>query len=130
MLKACLDNGFDAERNLTIIKEKSDAKIWREYFCTLMKQDSRPDGIFCGTEITALGCHSGIKDAGLKINKDVHLICAECSDLAAFFTPPLTGIRLNNYQTGLKLGNAVLKQVESKNEQKTQLILKPEIMLR
>ena len=95
-----------------------------------MKQDSRPDGIYCGTEITALGCYSGIIDAGLKINRDVHVICTEFSDLPTFFSPPLSGIRLNNYQTGLKLGNAVLKQVESKNEQKTQLILKPEIMLR
>ncbi|MBR1612595.1 MAG: LacI family DNA-binding transcriptional regulator [Succinivibrio sp.] len=130
MLKACIDNGFDAKHHLTIIKDLSDAKIWREYFCSLMKQDSRPDGIYCGTEITALGCYSGIIDAGLKINRDVHVICTEFSDLPTFFSPPLSGIRLNNYQTGLKLGNAVLKQVESKNEQKTQLILKPEIMLR
>lgn len=125
MLKACKEHNIDIEHNFKIIPDKSDAKIWREYFHNLMKLPNHPDGIFCSTEISALGCKSGIQDAGLRPNQDVYVICAEFSDLAAFYTPPLCGIKISNYKSGIHIAEAILKQVESKNTIKTQLLEKP-----
>lgn len=91
---------------------------------TSCQKTNHPDGIFCGSEISSLGCVAGVADAGLVVNKDVYVINIETSDLPAFYQPPIPGLRQNFHSIGTVLSKYLIKLIEGEDPKKLQFLEK------
>ncbi|WP_105901682.1 LacI family transcriptional regulator [Vibrio gangliei] len=113
--RASMECGFDFDKDRDIIFD-TDVGNYREYAKELMLSDNAPDGIICGSEISACGIIAGVQDAGKVIGKDIDIIAVETCDLPIFFTPPISGLRQNFHSVGSRLSDYLVKLVEGKAE--------------
>ncbi len=112
--RASMEYGLDFEKSSLIIDKNVDN--YRTYFCQLMQSDNPPDGIICGSEISACGAVAGVNDAGKIVGKDVQIVAVETSDLPSFFLPPIPGFRQDLRKIGQKLSECVVKLVQGEAE--------------
>lgn len=97
---------------------------YRKYFFELFKKDKHPDGVFCGSEISSLGCLAALNDLGIKVNQDVFVINIETCDLPSFYLPPIPGLRQNFHSIGTVLSKYLVKLIEGEDAKKLQYIEK------
>lgn len=113
---------FNQERD--VIYDHTLSTNYRKLIYDLMSKEDHPDGIFCGSEISALGCIAGISDAGLTVNKDVFVINVETSELPLFFTPPVPGLRQNLHSIGKILSKYLIKLIKGEDPKNLQYVEK------
>ncbi|WP_447064970.1 LacI family DNA-binding transcriptional regulator [Vibrio alginolyticus] len=109
--RASMEFGADFSKDRDIIFD-TEVKNYRSYAKEMMEGNSAPDGIICGSEISACGMIAGVQDAGKVIGKDVDIIAVETCDLPSFFTPPIPGLRQDMHSVGKKLSSFIVKCVE------------------
>lgn len=109
--RASMENGleFDKERNIIF---DTDVKNYRTFSQEIMSSTDRPDGIICGSEISACGMIAGAQDVGLVIGKDLDIVTIETCDLPSFFQPPIPGFRQDLHSAGRKLSKFLVKKIE------------------
>lgn len=112
---------FSMDEDLII---DTDVPNYRDYAKELCSSKDAPDGIICGSEISALGIIAGAQDAGRVIGKDFHVICIETSELPNFFMPPIPGLRQDFHSVGVKLSKYIVKQIEGEAPENLQYIEK------
>ncbi|MGN1281698.1 MAG: LacI family DNA-binding transcriptional regulator [Succinivibrio sp.] len=122
--RASMEYGVDFQKERDIIYDYTLSTNYRKLFFDLMSKEDHPDGVFCGSEISALGCIAGVNDAGLKVNKDVYIINVETSELPIFFYPPISGLRQNFHSIGKVLTKYLIKLIEGEDPKKLQYIEK------
>jgi LacI family transcriptional regulator len=67
----------------------------------LLARKRRPTAIFCGNDRMALGAYLALKEAGVRVPKDMSVVgYDDQEDLAPEVRPPLTTIRLPYYEMG------------------------------
>ncbi|HHY0495262.1 LacI family DNA-binding transcriptional regulator [Vibrio parahaemolyticus] len=121
--RASMEYGTNFSKDTDIIFD-TEVKNYRTYAKEMMESDVAPDGIICGSEISACGMIAGVQDAGKVIGKDVDIIAVETCDLPSFFTPPIPGLRQDMHSVGKKLSSFIVKCVEGTDATKLQYIEK------
>ncbi len=76
---------------------------------------TRPDAVFCASDVIALGAIGAIRVAGLGVPDDISVVGFDDIPLAPFFDPPLTTIRLPAHELGLAAGSALLDVVAGRD---------------
>jgi len=127
--RASMEFGIDFDKDRDIIYD-TDVINYREYAKQLMESENAPDGIVCGSEISACGMIAGVQDAGKQIGKDVDIIAVETCDLPSFFLPPIAGLRQDMHSVGTKLSEFIVKSVEGADASKLQHIEKTTLYTR
>ena len=85
---------------------------------SLLAQDSRTqdpkpfDGLFCGSDLVAMGAIRSLTDHGLSVPDDVSVIGYDDTPMAANFVPPLTSIHQNWREGGILLGQKILSLID------------------
>lgn len=118
--RAAMEFGFDFDDDCLIYD--SNAKDYRAFARKIFSEKEYPDGIFCGSAISALGFIAGAADNNLIVGKDIKIICLETCDLASQFLPPVPGLRQNLMEVGIKLSQSLLKLIEGEDPKKLQII--------
>lgn len=89
----------------------------------MLKQDMRPDGIFCQSDHIALGVCRAIQNAGLNIASDIAVVGFDNYDFASLVSPSLTTID----QPLEKIGRSAFSQlhtlIEKRQPEKKNLLL-------
>lgn len=127
--RASMEFGIDFDKDRDIIYD-TDVINYREYAKQLMESENAPDGIVCGSEISACGMIAGVQDAGKQIGKDVDIIAVETCDLPSFFLPPIAGLRQDMHSVGTKLSEFIVKSVEGADASKLQHVEKTTLYTR
>jgi len=83
----------------------------------LLAARSRPDGIFCFNDPSALGAMRALLDAGLRIPEDVAVIGCGNLSYSDFLRVPLSSIDQNSEQIGQKAAHLALSLVGKKKVQ-------------
>ncbi|MDG3085318.1 LacI family DNA-binding transcriptional regulator [Vibrio hannami] len=108
--RASMEHGLEFSKQSIIFD--TDVVDYRKMAYELMKGDNSPDGVICGSEISALGIIAGIQDAGKMIGVDIDVIVVETCDLPSFFMPPVPGLRQDFHSIGRKLSNFLVRRIE------------------
>ncbi len=66
---------------------------------------------FVASDVVALGAIGALRDAGLKVPRDVSVVGFDDIPLAAYFDPALTTVRLPAYELGQAAGRALLDRI-------------------
>jgi DNA-binding LacI/PurR family transcriptional regulator len=75
---------------------------------TILASRKPPTAIFAASDTMAIGALRAIKDAGLKVPEDISLAGFDDIDLASYCDPPLTTIRVPEYEMGKKAVQTLL----------------------
>jgi len=66
----------------------------------LLDQTPLPDAIFCGNDLTAVGCYEALKERGLRIPADVAVMGYDDQEIAQHLNPGLTTVLLPHREMG------------------------------
>lgn len=78
----------------------------------LLSAGERPTAIFAGDDLIALGCIDALAERGLRCPADVSVVGYDDIPFAGRFDPPLTTIRVPNYELGARGGRLLLDEVD------------------
>ncbi|HET6934075.1 MAG TPA: LacI family DNA-binding transcriptional regulator [Candidatus Angelobacter sp.] len=127
-------HGLEFDENLVISRTKVDTDSTEQgaqATKVLLKQDPRPDGIFCFNDPLAVGAMREIEAAGLRIPEDIALIGCGNLHYDDSLRVPLSSIDQHSSRLGQQAGELVLSLLESKQRPLPRShILQPELIVR
>jgi LacI family transcriptional regulator len=77
----------------------------------LMALPKRPDAVFCGNDLTAIGAMDAVHELQLTIPDDVALVGFDDVEAASIVSPALTTVRNPAYETGAAAGELLLSRM-------------------
>lgn len=96
----------------------------------VISSGEKPDAVFCGCDVIAIGAMEAILEAGLKIPEDIRVAGYDDIEYAAYLRVPLTTVRQPKYKIG-KMGTEVLiEKIQEKYEERQNIVLRPDLVLR
>jgi DNA-binding LacI/PurR family transcriptional regulator len=84
----------------------------------------------CGSDIMAIGAIRSARQRGLRVPEDVSVVGFDDSVMTAYLDPPLTTIRQPIRDMGLAAVASLLEQIGGLSAPKTELVFRPELVLR
>jgi DNA-binding LacI/PurR family transcriptional regulator len=108
--------------------------INHEAGCAAMQQllalKNPPTAVFTHNDVLALGAMHAIKEAGLNIPEDISVVGYDDIRSAAYFSPPLTTVRLAKHELGREAGRIVLEHIKSSTSSFQKVVLPVELVVR
>ncbi|MDQ0900036.1 MULTISPECIES: LacI family DNA-binding transcriptional regulator [unclassified Paenibacillus] len=98
-----------------------------QQFLTL---DETPSAVFCCNDEMALGAMKAISEAGLNVPNDISVVGFDDTVFAAYVTPALTTVRRPIEQISREGALRLLGNIENKQHETEQLLLKTELIVR
>ncbi|MGJ3235715.1 LacI family DNA-binding transcriptional regulator [Marivirga sp.] len=84
----------------------------------LLAEKEIPDGIFCATDINAVGAIEAIKEKGIKIPEDIAVIGFSDWEMASVVDPPLSSVSQPDYEMGKKAIELIIEEIQLTRENK------------
>jgi LacI family transcriptional regulator len=82
----------------------------------LMALPAPPDGIFCNTDVMAMGAMMAIKEKGLKIPEDVAVVGFSNWSFSELTEPSLSSVDQPGYEMGQEAARLLIRQIEVKDK--------------
>ncbi|MDQ0876687.1 DNA-binding LacI/PurR family transcriptional regulator [Paenibacillus sp. V4I3] len=98
-----------------------------QQFLTL---DERPTAVFCCNDEMALGAMKAVSEAGMNVPNDISVVGFDDTVFAAYVTPALTTVRRPIEQISREGALRLLGNIENKQHETEQLLLKTELIVR
>ena len=98
----------------------------------LLKNKIVPDAIFAVNDPVAIGAYQRIKEAGLKIPKDIAIVGFSNNRITSLVDPPMTTVNQPSFDMGKKSAEVLIELIENnddKNSNKT-IVLDTELIIR
>lgn len=92
--------------------------------------DDRPTAVFCCNDEMALGAMKAVSEAGMRVPKDISVVGFDDTVFAAYVTPALTTVRRPIEQISREGALRLLGNIENKQHETEQLLLKTELIVR
>jgi len=81
----------------------------------LLSLKNKPQIIFAGNDMMAIGCYDYIKQNNLRIPEDIGIAGFDDIFVAQYLTPPLTTVQVNIEDIGKKAADILLRRIQSSN---------------
>ena len=83
----------------------------------LMRLSDRPNAIFCGNDLVAVGAYEALKELGLQVPHDVAVIGYDNQEqIAAYMRPSLSTMALPHYEMGQWAVHHLLERIENNDK--------------
>ncbi len=96
----------------------------------LIKYHKEITAVFAANDLMALGIIKSLKDAGLKIPKDLSLIAYDSIKLGQYIEPTLTTVENTSLKKGEKAVELLIKIIEEQEIESKQILFPPELIIR
>jgi LacI family transcriptional regulator len=119
-------------REELIIKGKFSLELGREVVQSTKMQGIKYDAIFALEDYTALGAMQALKEAGIKVPKDVGVIGFADEAFGSLVTPSLSTINQQTKKMGEEAARVFINQLNQKEHQTSPVkqVLEPILMIR
>jgi LacI family transcriptional regulator len=97
---------------------------------SLLQVTPRPTAVFVASDVVAIGAMLAIKEAGLRIPRDMAVVGFDDIPLAEFYDPPLTTIRLPAFGLGWAGGERLIRIIQGEGLNDTSLLLESRLIPR
>lgn len=77
----------------------------------ILAMTDRPTAVFCAADMVAFGLIAGLTEGGLSVPEDISVIGFDDIDMSEFYVPPLTTIRQDRHQIGLRSAERLLQRL-------------------
>jgi LacI family transcriptional regulator len=96
----------------------------------LLQVDPRPTAVFVASDVVAIGAILAIKEAGLRIPRDMAVVGFDDIPLAEFYDPPLTTIHLPAFGLGWAGGERLIRIIQGEGLNDASLLLESKLITR
>ena len=98
----------------------------------ILKSYRPPFGVFCSSDIVAIGVLSAARDWGYKIPDDISIVGYDNSEIDQYLDYPLTTIAQADYQIGSHGMKMLMETITSKEPYRrvNQVVFEPELIIR
>ena len=96
----------------------------------LLQVTPRLTAVFVASDVVAMGAMLAIKEAGLRIPKDIALVGFDDIPLAEYYDPPLTTIRLPAFGLGWAGGERLIRIIQGEGLNDASLLLESKLITR
>ena len=99
---------------------------------SLLKDKIIPDAIFAVNDPVAIGAFQRIKEAGLKIPKDIAIVGFSNNKITSLIEPPMTTVNQPSFEMGKKAAELLIEMIKNhkNNNQKKTIVLETELIIR
>ena len=99
-------------------------------FNELVENGNRFTAIFCANDLLAMGCYDGLRERGIRCPEDVSIIGYNDIPFLDKLNPPLTSIRIPQYEIGAEAGRLLLERIGDPTARARTTMLEPELIVR
>ncbi len=97
----------------------------------LLAMKQRPDAIFCISDRLAIGAMLAIKEAGLKMPKDIGLVGFNNEPITKLLTPAISSVEMYGFEIGKATAKVFLELIHSETDMSDkEIIFKPKLFIR
>src|SRR5512145_1455259 len=96
----------------------------------LLQLELRPTAVFVASDVVAMGATLAIKEAGLRIPRDVAVVGFDDIPLAEYYDPPLTTVRLPAFGLGWAGGERLIRLIQGDKLDQESVFLQSELIVR
>lgn len=96
----------------------------------LLRVTPRLTAVFVASDVVAMGALLAVKQAGLRIPKDIAMVGFDDIPLAEFYDPPLTTIRLPAFGLGWAGGERLIRIIQGEGLNDASLLLESKLITR
>jgi LacI family transcriptional regulator len=90
----------------------------------------RPTGLFVASLLGAIGVLAGLRDASINVPHDMSVIAFNDHELAAHLDPPLTTVRMPNFEMGAAAVGLLLEAINGEDQRDLMIETPPEVIVR
>lgn len=105
--------------------DRADAAEMRQFGRDLAQRRPPPDGIICDSEIRTICILSGLIDGGVQINRDVHVICKQTSDVMPTLFPHVDTIEEDVFAAGVELTQLLIRRINGEAPEALRTLSEP-----
>ena len=115
-----------------ILYDNLQFKDGRRALERILKSYRPPFGVFCSSDIVAIGVLSAARDWGYKIPDDISIVGYDNSEIDQYLDYPLTTIAQADYQIGSHGMKMLMETITSKEPYRrvNQVVFEPELIIR
>jgi LacI family transcriptional regulator len=95
------------------VEHSEDHQAGYEAMRQLLSLSALPTAVFAHNDVLALGAMHAVQEAGLTVPNDVSIVGYDDIKSAAYFSPPLTTVRLAKHELGREAGRIILEHIQS-----------------
>lgn len=99
-------------------------------FAELLDRGARFTAVVAANDRLALGCYDVLRERGLRVPEDVSVTGYNDMQFADRFSPPLTTVRVPNYQIGAKAAQLLLEALDDNEWPPMTVTLTPTLIVR
>ncbi len=96
----------------------------------LMNTRPRPTAVVCGNDKIAIGALHMLMEMGVRVPDEVSIVGFDDAEESAFTNPPLTTIRQEMFQIGLRASEMLFQQIQTGERLHHNLLLPGELIVR
>ncbi|SFQ97742.1 LacI family DNA-binding transcriptional regulator [Poseidonocella sedimentorum] len=111
MAAECAALGLDLPPEWIIAGEFS-LEAGRAAAAALLELPNRPSAVFCASDMVAFGLISELTERGLRVPEDMSVMGFDDVEIAAYCQPPLTTIRQDRRQLGLRAAELLQERLD------------------
>jgi LacI family transcriptional regulator len=90
----------------------------------------RPSGLFVASLLGAIGVLTGLRAAAIDVPGEMSVIAFNDHELAAHLDPPLTTVRMPNFQMGAEAVGLLLEAIDGQAQRDLMIEMLPEVIVR
>ncbi len=124
------------ESNIPIVDALTKGNDWRmesgyKHTIELLTLKSSPTAIFAANNFLAVGILKALRDKGLKVPKDISIVCFDDVPATSLMYPFLTVVEQSPYIMGKLATQILLERISGREEAQHQhVVLKPNLVIR
>ncbi len=116
--EALSEAGLKFDESLVALCPKGTTEEGKLATEKLLSLKTRPDAIFASNDPAAMGAMQAIRQAGLKIPKDIAIVGFSNWQLSSLMEPPLSSVDQPGYEMGQEAARILIRHIELKAKKK------------
>jgi LacI family transcriptional regulator, galactose operon repressor len=129
-LEAMRDAGLEPDPNLILIGDAVIESEGSRLCADLLDRGREFTAIVAANDLMALGCYDVLEERGIPCPARVSVVGFNDMPFAAHFRPPLSTIRIPQYELGARSAELLLDVLQNGEVPPTQVSLEPELVVR
>ncbi|NBP71523.1 MAG: LacI family transcriptional regulator [Cytophagia bacterium] len=116
--EALAEAGLKFDETLVALCPKGTTEEGKLATEKLLSLKTKPDAIFASNDPAAMGAMQAIRQAGLKIPKDIAIVGFSNWQLSSLMEPPLSSVDQPGYEMGQEAARILIRHIELKSKKK------------
>jgi LacI family transcriptional regulator len=122
--------GLHADPDLIVVSDRLTEEAGERATLELLRRTTDMTAIVAATDMLALGCYDALEQSGLTCPDDISVVGHNDVRFADKVRPPLTTVRVPQYQLGTMAARALLDQMTDAQHSPQTVLLQPQLIVR